>query len=399
MIKQLIKLIWNRRRSTVFIILEIVATFLVLVGVTTFGLHYRQLLRQPLGFSHENVWTISAKEEGVEYGSVDRVETLKKIERALGEISDVRAIGQMEYPFYAVGHNHYRFGYGGRYLNSFTMKITDGCADVLQPDLIQGRWFDQSDDGSKYPPVIINKRFGDALFGKENPLGKLLEVVSLINEPNEVLTVVGIVSDFRLYGEYDRLRPFVLTRTTLTNPDNSPSYPLMIRVNPSAADTLRVQMLVKLQRLAPTWTFGITQVAELRDKKLEEGFAGFFTLGLVAFFLVVMVALGLTGVLWQNVARRTREIGLRRAAGAPAKRIFQQIAGEMILITTIAVILGIIFTLHFLFLDIVTYVRGQTYAWGMAISLVIIYFLTTICTLYPGYLAIRIHPAEALHYD
>jgi putative ABC transport system permease protein len=399
MIKQLIKLIWNRRRSNAFIILEISATFLVLFGVATLGLHYRQRFQQPLGFSYENVWTIFAYEEGVEYGSVDRAKTLKQIERGLKEFSEVRALGQMEYPFYAVGRNHYRFRYQGRYLNSFTMKITDGCAEVLQPDLIRGRWFDKSDDDSEYPPVIINKRFGDALFGRENPLGKLLEVLSVNNEPIEVLSVVGLVSDFSLYGEYDRLRPFVLSRTTLTNPDNMPSYPLLIRVDPSAAETLRAKMLAKLQRVAPTWTFRITPVAELRDMKLEEGFAGFFILGLVAFFLVVMVALGLTGVLWQNVARRTREIGLRRAAGAPAKRIFQQIAGEMILITTIAVILGIIFILHFLFLDIVTYVRGQTYIWGMGISLVIIFFLTSVCTLYPGYLAIRIHPAEALHYD
>jgi putative ABC transport system permease protein len=158
-------------------------------------------------------------------------------------------------------------------------------------------------------------------------------------------------------------------------------------------------MLAELQRLAPTWNYRITPVAMIQDMHFKEGLAVFFSLGLVAFFLMVMVALGLTGVLWQNVARRTREIGLRRAAGATVRRIFQQIAGEMIVITTIAVLLGIIFILHFLLLDIAAYVRGQTYVWGMAIAVIIIYFLTLVCTLYPGYLAIRIHPAEALHYE
>jgi hypothetical protein len=85
--------------------------------------------------------------------------------------------------------------------------------------------------------VIINKMFGDALFGRENPLGKLLEVVSAKNEVVEALTVVGVVSDFRLYGEYDGLRPFVLARTTLANPDNAvvsppdPGRPLSCRVS------------------------------------------------------------------------------------------------------------------------------------------------------------------------
>jgi putative ABC transport system permease protein len=158
-------------------------------------------------------------------------------------------------------------------------------------------------------------------------------------------------------------------------------------------------MLAKLQRLAPAWNSRITPVEMIRDEKLKEGLAGFFSLGLVAFFLMLMVALGLTGVLWQNVARRTREIGLRRAAGAPVRRIFQQIAGEMIVITTIAVVLGIIFILHFLLLDIAAYFRGQPYIWGTTIAVLITYFLTLVCTLYPGYLAIRIHPAEALHYE
>jgi putative ABC transport system permease protein len=399
MIIQLIKLIWNRRRSNAFIILEVLATFLVLSGVTTFGLHWWHRLRQPLGFSYENVWSIIAYEEGVEYGSVDRIETLQQIVLALKDFNEVKAIGQTEYNFYAVGHNNYRFGYQGRYLNSFSTKITDGCANVLQPDLIQGRWFDRSDDVREYPPVIINKRFADALFGSENPLGKLLEEVSDNNEVIGALTVVGVVSDFRLYGEGDPLRPFVLHRTTLTNPDNMPSYPLLIRVDPSASESLKARMLAELQRLAPTWNYRITPVAMIQDMHFKEGLAVFFSLGLVAFFLMVMVALGLTGVLWQNVARRTREIGLRRAAGATVRRIFQQIAGEMIVITTIAVLLGIIFILHFLLLDIAAYVRGQTYVWGMAIAVIIIYFLTLVCTLYPGYLAIRIHPAEALHYE
>ena len=399
MIKQLVKLIWNRRRSNAFIILEILATFLVLSGVTTFGLHWWHRVRQPLGFSYENVWSIIAFEEGVEYGSMDRVETLQQIVGALKDFKEFRAIGQAEFNFYAVGQSHYRFRYQGRYLNSLSMHITDGCADVLQPDLIQGRWFDRSDDDREYPPVIINKRFGDALFGSENPLGKLLEVVSAKNEVIEALTVIGVVSDFRLYGEGDRLRPFVLYRTTLTNPDNMPSYPLLIRVDPSASESLRARMLAKLQRLAPTWNYRITPIAMIQDMHFKDGLATFFSLGLMVFFLLLMVALGLTGILWQNVARRTREIGLRRAAGAPVSRIFQQIAGEMIVITTIAVLVGIFLIANFLLLDIFEFIRGQTYFLGVLAALLIIYFITILCALYPGYRATRIHPAQALHYD
>jgi hypothetical protein len=71
----------------------------------------------------------------------------------------------------------------------------------------------------------------------------------------------------------------------------------------------------------------------------------------------------------------------------------------MIVIATAAVILGIIVAAHFMFLDIAAFFRGQTYIRAMVIAAAIIYSLTLACTLYPGYLAIRIHPARALQYE
>ena len=62
--------------------------------------------------------------------------------------------------------------------------------------------------------------------------------------------------------------------------------------------------------------------------------------GIVAVFLLLMVVLGLTGVLWQNVTQRTPEIGLRRAMGAPPGRHPRQILGELLVITTMAVSWG-----------------------------------------------------------
>jgi ABC-type antimicrobial peptide transport system permease subunit len=53
-----------------------------------------------------------------------------------------------------------------------------------------------------------------------------------------------------------------------------------------------------------------------------------------AVFVVVVAVVGLFGVLWNGVANRTREIGVRSALGATPTRIAQQVLREGLIIAT-----------------------------------------------------------------
>jgi putative ABC transport system permease protein len=114
---------------------------------------------------------------------------------------------------------------------------------------------------------------------------------------------------------------------------------------------------------------------------------------------MIMVALGLIGVLWQSVTRRTMEIGLRRAQGATAANIYLQIMGELFFIATMGLIPGILLIVQFPLLNLIGDLKISVYFYSIAISMLLIYLLTFICGLYPGWLATRIRPAEALHYE
>jgi putative ABC transport system permease protein len=112
-----------------------------------------------------------------------------------------------------------------------------------------------------------------------------------------------------------------------------------------------------------------------------------------------MVFLGLSGVLWQNVTRRTREIGLRRALGATGPVVYRQILIEVALLSTIAVIVGLVIVGQLPILGIFKFVTPAAYGIGVAASLATIYALTLLCGLYPSWLAGRVQPAQALHYE
>jgi len=107
----------------------------------------------------------------------------------------------------------------------------------------------------------------------------------------------------------------------------------------------------------------------------------------------------MVGVLWQNVSRRTKEIGVRRAAGASAGDVYKQILGELVVIVTIGLLVGIAVVAQVPLLGIVDWMTPGIFAAALVFSLAVMYALTTVAGLYPSWLATKVHPASALHYE
>ena len=114
---------------------------------------------------------------------------------------------------------------------------------------------------------------------------------------------------------------------------------------------------------------------------------------------LVMVTLGLSGVLWQNVTQRIRELGLRRAKGADRARIKRQIFLELALMTGIAILAGGLLLAQVPVLGWLGPVPTSIYAVSLLLAAAGLFVLTSVCGWYPSLLATRIPPAEALRYE
>jgi putative ABC transport system permease protein len=397
MIKHLIKLVWNRKRANLLIALEIFISFLVLLAVIVLAVYFSDNYRRPLGFSYENVWNvqIDMKQLGDDDHTSEQAETGRQLYLALKEFDEIEAAaGAVTAPFSGT-INRGGTPINGRSFEFRRNETTDDFAKVMRVNLIRGRWFGKEDDGSDWQPVVINRLSELAIFGNEDAVGK--DIPGLDDQVR--MRVVGVVEEFRHDSDFADPENIIFFRTNLSDPRNRPLRNLLIKLRPGTTRQFEEILVARLQAVAKDWSFQVQPLVELRESTLQLLLVPVSIATLVAAFLMIMVALGLTGVLWQNVTQRTKEIGLRRAKGATRQRIYRQILGELLIVTSFGLLAGVLVIVQFPLLNLIGFISTKVYVVSIIVSLVIIYLLTLVCGLYPSWLATKVQPAEALHYE
>ena len=391
MIRHLFKLIWNRKKSNFLLITEIFFCFLVLFGVLSLVVYNVRNYNKPLGFEHENVWLLSmrpsADSAALNHQNLEQV------------VQQVRAYPEVAYAALTTSNAPFAFSqmtnnlsYGNkRSTQADHYEVDDAYADVLQVQLSQGRWFGPEDNAAHHEPIVINREMQRQLFGEEEPLGKLVPKNDSVN-----YQVVGVVNHFRGYSEYAAERPVYFGRISLQQSDQSFWGELLIRVKPGTGVAFEEKMVRELSGIGKDWTLEVAALEKMRQNKSKLTMVPMIALGLVCGFLIFNVALGLFGVLWYNISRRNGEIGLRRAMGASSGQVYRQFIGEVLVLATFALLLGVAFAIQFPLLQVFQ-VESAVYFVALGIAVAVIYLLAVGCAFYPSRQAAAIHPAIALH--
>lgn len=289
------------------------------------------------------------------------------------------------------------FSKDGRNVSVPYFRVTDEFEEVMKLELVRGRWFDRSDDGLNWEPVVINQTLARALFGTKNPVGEKLEA-----RGHNELRVIGVIAAFRT-GVFSAPGNFAFKRASWSKgADQWHGLPakFLFRASPEGAQVFEKRLRNELRDASRNWGIDIGTLSQRRETDLKNLLILPIAEGIIAFFLLLMVGLGLSGVLWQNITRRTREIGLRRALGAVAGNIYGQFLGELLVMTTVAMVAGTAVIVQFeLFDNLVGRASGEVYLYSLSVALAVIYGLIVLCGLYPSWMATRVQPVEALHYE
>jgi putative ABC transport system permease protein len=393
MIRHLLKLAWNRKRANALIVVEIVVSFLVVFAVATISVYYAMNYGRPLGFTHENVWNVSIdmNQPSDDTWTPAQIETVRQLLVAARSFPEVEAAAGAHNVPYSTSTSTGSLGPEGRFYYDLS-EVTDEVRDVLGLDVVRGRWFSREDDGANYRPVVVNERLARALFDGEDPVGRYADA-------ERRMRIVGVVSEYRRTGELSEPGNVIFERRTLDTPDARPPRNILVKVRPGAPGDLEERLKTRLQSVARDWSIEVDSLASMRAWLLRLLLTPLVVLALVAAFLILMAGLGLLGVLWQNVTQRTVEIGVRRAHGASARQVYAQIVGEVAVVTTVSVAIAGLILAQLPLLDFLEFLTPGVFFGAFALAAAFIYALTTACSLYPSWLATRVQPAEALHYE
>jgi putative ABC transport system permease protein len=218
--------------------------------------------------------------------------------------------------------------------------------------------------------VVLSKSTADAVFGQENPIGKVVKIK--IGGDWKDLVVSAVVADFPDNSSlrYDMFARIEINGSYAQNKDNwsAQNHTVFVQLAPGA--TLQqveggLRMEVKKYNLADEnmmkgqgyhkdangdmYAFKLVPFAGLHfNNQVGYGFTVsrqyLYTLVLIAIIVLVIACFNFINL---NVARaftRAREVGVRKTIGAGKKQIFLQLWTESFLLCTVALILALFVT-------------------------------------------------------
>jgi putative ABC transport system permease protein len=399
MFRHLMKLTWKRKSRNLMLSLELLLAFAIVFAITAFAVRSVELYHLPIGFNPDNVWSVTIH---TNKGRVPAdAAVYDGFRRGLRELPEVEQVAFSSFsPFTnSTIQTAVTSPVSGKRVRTNMLEVSDDFFAATGMKLVEGRGFSAEDDGAQAVPVVINRAMAEAMFPHQSALGKQFSDTNDRDFGKDAMRIVGIVDEFRDKGELMTPVNFTLTRF-VPKGDARGMEAIVVKLRPGTERAFEATLNRQLKLVRNDWSYEISPLDLLRKSRLKEQMMPLIILAVIAAFMLAMVTFGLFGVLWQNTTRRIPEIGLRRALGATSASIYRQIVTEQLLLSSVAMLVGLVLLAQLP----ITGVFGDSLNWKVffsatALSMGVIYLISLLCALYPGWRASRLDPADALHYE
>jgi putative ABC transport system permease protein len=286
-------------------------------------------------------------------------------------------------------------------------------AYIRSLDVGQGRFYDWDDMREARRVAFLGSDAAKQLFPGRNPVG---DNVYLNDFPYVVIGVMAKKKQDSSYDGWDVNKIFVpFSAMRRDFPDKAPGTPTtfdQLLVTPKSVEqheACKREVRVALARMhhydpadkeaCPIWD--TVQEAQA-FKTMTDGMKYF--LGAVGIVTLFLGGLGVMNVMLVAVRERTREIGVRKAIGAPANSILRQFFLEALLVALISGGTGLLIAFGLCalvdMLPMPDFFAGLLPTWQTGtLALAVLGTIAILSALYPARRAAAIDPIEALRHE
>ena len=352
----------------------------------------------PSGIPHEDIIRVSPEfyEENRDVGQaiIDDVERVKQFPSVVS-VTQSNAV-----PFTAesVVNVYLETGEDAQGYQTVIIDADESIATVLNLSLIEGRWITENDvirgDADEVTEnasiVMLSQDMANALFPDTSAVGQTI----WLNNQGEPVKIIGVYSNFmtgeRLNGRgnsyHSFIRPQVKWREGM-----EPHY--LIRMEAGTAET-QLEDIVTLFYKERGRYINFPELLKRTQKRMYDGRGSrALTFLVISAVLLLITAIGITGLTAFQVNQRKKQIGTRRALGAKKSDIIKYFLTENCIITLFGLLIGMILTFSLTFE--LSEQSGQNFLnlSVLAGTAALIWVINTVAVWFPAKRAANVAPA------
>jgi predicted permease len=280
---------------------------------------------------------------------------------------------------------------------AFMNAVSSDYFKTMGVPLLAGREFDDRDTGGKFTAAIVNRQFATHFFGDKSPLGRH---VGFGDGPKTKLEIeiVGVTEDSLYEGPREGVHRQVFV--PFLQSDYPASVGFYVRTSMDSKSMFNA-LRRKVQELdAGMPVYGMKTLERQLDETLSTERLIAVLSAAFGLLATVLAALGLYGIMAFMVARRTKEIGLRMALGAPRGQVVWMVMRETMVLVAAGLVIGIPAALA-----VSKYVSTQLFGVkatdiaSVAAALIILAVVAAGAGFLPARRASTIDPIQALRYE